>query len=87
MSSNGNGADDGDADTSSSGNSTAQTGREVARRVFAREFNDATYMFKESDDELAPNYTLLPTGERANRLSLIPTHRNTAVSRTSRLVS
>ncbi|MFB6189513.1 MAG: DNA-binding protein [Halapricum sp.] len=27
--------------------------REVARRVFAREFNDATYSFKESDDERA----------------------------------
>jgi RPA family protein len=44
------------------------SGREVARRVFAREFNEATYTFKESDDELAPNYTLLPTGERVNRL-------------------
>jgi RPA family protein len=73
MSANGNGADDGDADTSSSGGSTASTGREVARRLFAREFNDATYMFKESDDELAPNYTLLPTGERANRLFFVGT--------------
>jgi RPA family protein len=36
--------------------------REVARRVFAREFNDATYTFKESDDERAPNFSLLPTG-------------------------
>ena len=44
------------------------TGREVAKRLFAREFNDATYTFKESEDELAPNYTLLPTGERVNRL-------------------
>ena len=49
------------------------TGREVARRMFAREFNDATYTFKESDDELAPNYTLLPTGERANRLFFMGT--------------
>jgi RPA family protein len=44
------------------------TGREVAKRLFAREFNDASYTFKESEDELAPNYTLLPTGERVNRL-------------------
>ncbi|EMA54774.1 RPA family protein [Halococcus salifodinae] len=73
MSANGNGADDGDGDASSSGGSTASTGREVARRLFAREFNDATYMFKESDDELAPNYTLLPTGERANRLFFVGT--------------
>jgi len=77
MSANGNGADDSDesrdADAGSSGGSTASTGREVARRLFAREFNDATYMFKESDDELAPNYTLLPTGERANRLFFVGT--------------
>jgi len=42
--------------------------REVARRAFATEFNDATYTFKESDDERAPVYSLLPTGERANRV-------------------
>lgn len=42
--------------------------REVARRVFAREFNDASYQFKESEDERAPNYSLLPTGEKANRV-------------------
>jgi RPA family protein len=42
--------------------------REVARRVFATEFNDAVYTFKESDDERAPVYSLLPTGQRANRV-------------------
>ena len=42
--------------------------REVAQRAFAGEFNDATYTFKESDDERAPVYVLLPTGERANRV-------------------
>jgi len=47
--------------------------REVARRVFAREFNDATYTFKESDDERAPVYALLPTGERANRIFIVGT--------------
>ena len=47
--------------------------REVARRVFAREFNDATHMFKESDDELAPRYSLLPTGRRANRVFVVGT--------------
>ena len=51
----------------------APSGREIARRVFAREFNDATYAFKESEDELAPNYTLLPTGERANRVFFVGT--------------
>jgi len=47
--------------------------REVARRVFAREFNDASYTFKESDDERAPVYSLLPTGERANRILAVGT--------------
>jgi RPA family protein len=58
---------------SASSGSDGSSGREVARRLFAREFNDATYTFKESDDELAPNYTLLPTGERANRLFFVGT--------------
>ena len=47
--------------------------REVAQRVFAREFNDASYTFKESDDDRAPVYVLLPTGERANRVFLVGT--------------
>ncbi|MFB6127197.1 MAG: RPA family protein [Halolamina sp.] len=47
--------------------------REVARRAFAREFNDAGYTFKESDDERAPVYLLLPTGERANRVMVVGT--------------
>ncbi|WP_058366260.1 RPA family protein [Haloparvum sedimenti] len=47
--------------------------REVARRVFAREFNDAGYTFKESDDERAPVYSLLPTGESANRVFFVGT--------------
>ncbi|WP_396610883.1 RPA family protein [Haloferax sp. S1W] len=47
--------------------------REVARRVFAQEFNDAGYTFKESDDERAPVYLLLPTGESANRIFLVGT--------------
>jgi RPA family protein len=55
------------------GDSAESSGREVARRLFATEFNDATYVFKESDDELAPNYTLLPTGERVNRLFFVGT--------------
>ena len=47
--------------------------RKVARRVFASEFNDAGYTFKESDDERAPIYLLLPTGERANRVFVVGT--------------
>jgi RPA family protein len=47
--------------------------REVARRVFAREFNEASHTFKESDEERAPLYALLPTGERANRVFVVGT--------------
>ncbi|WP_458207288.1 RPA family protein [Haladaptatus sp. NG-SE-30] len=47
--------------------------REVARRTFAAEFNDASYTFKESEDERAPVYLLLPTGERANRVFVVGT--------------
>jgi len=47
--------------------------REVAQRVFAAEFNDASYTFKESDDDRAPVYLLLPTGERANRVFFVGT--------------
>ena len=47
--------------------------REVAQRVFAREFNDGSETFKESDEERAPVYLLLPTGERANRIFFVGT--------------
>ena len=47
--------------------------REVAQRVFAREFNDASYTFKESEEERAPLYLLLPTGERVNRVFIVGT--------------
>jgi RPA family protein len=42
--------------------------REVAHRVFAAEFDDATVSYRESDEERAPNYVVTPTGARANRL-------------------
>lgn len=47
--------------------------REVAQRTFAREFNDATYTFRESDDDRAPVYALLPTGTKANRVFVVGT--------------
>ena len=48
-------------------------GREVAHRLFAAEFNDATHTFQESDEERAPVYALLPTGEKANRVFIVGT--------------
>ena len=47
--------------------------REVACRVLATEFDDITYTFKESDDDRAPTYGLLPTGEKANRIFFVGT--------------
>lgn len=51
----------------------SSTLRELAHRVFASEFNDATFTFKESDQDRAPLYLLLPTGAKANRIFLIGT--------------
>ncbi|MFB6137630.1 MAG: RPA family protein [Halobacteriaceae archaeon] len=42
--------------------------REVAYRVFAAEYDDATHSYSESDEERAPSYVVTPTGARANRL-------------------
>jgi RPA family protein len=59
-------------------NSQSQQGttvpdREVAKHVFAAELNEATYTFKTSQDERAPVYLALPTGERANRVCVMGT--------------
>lgn len=48
-------------------------GRQVARRVFSREFNQSTYTFRESDEERAPVFVLLPTGQSANRVFVVGT--------------
>jgi len=47
--------------------------REVARRVFAAEFEDATYSYSEGDEERAPNYVVTPGGARINRLFAVGT--------------
>lgn len=45
--------------------------REVAWRVFAREYNDADLGFKQGEDERAPNYVATPTGAKINRLFVV----------------
>ena len=47
--------------------------REPARRVFAGELRECRYQFREGDDEKSPTFTLLPTGERCNRIFLVGT--------------
>ena len=56
---------------SSESESSQGVSREVAWRVFAREYNDADYAFKEGDDERAPNYVATPTGAKINRLFVV----------------
>ncbi len=47
--------------------------REPAKRVLAAELDIADYHFKEEDDDRAPNYLLLPSGGRANRVMMCGT--------------
>lgn len=47
--------------------------REVARRAFAAELTDAVHTYRTEDDDQAPIYALLPTGERANRVLIAGT--------------
>lgn len=42
--------------------------RHVARHVSVSELTDAVYRFTDTGDDNAPVYTLLPTGQRANRV-------------------
>ena len=42
--------------------------REVAYRVFADEFDAASFTYAESDEERAPQYLVTPTGARVNRV-------------------
>jgi len=45
--------------------------REVAHRLFAAEYDDASLEYAESDEERAPNYVVTPTGARVNRLFVV----------------
>jgi RPA family protein len=48
--------------------STDRPSREIAYRLFAAEFDDASFSYSESDEERAPNYVVTPTGARLNRM-------------------
>ncbi|PSQ40107.1 hypothetical protein BRD13_00770 [Halobacteriales archaeon SW_5_70_135] len=45
--------------------------REVAHRVFAAEYDDATVSYQEGEQERAPTYVVTPSGAKANRLFLV----------------
>ncbi|MFC3958274.1 hypothetical protein [Halovivax cerinus] len=58
---------------SSNGDGDSRPGREVAYRLFAAEFDDASLSYAESDEERAPNYVISPTGARLNRVFVVGT--------------
>ncbi|MGQ3410718.1 hypothetical protein ACT4ML_00445 [Natrinema sp. LN54] len=64
MSANGDGNGDGDDEV---------PGRELAYRLFAAEYDDASLSYAESDEERAPNYVITPTGARLNRVFAVGT--------------
>jgi len=47
--------------------------REVAERVYAREFNNSTCVFREEDGERAPRFLLTPTAAKCNRVFVVGT--------------
>jgi RPA family protein len=47
--------------------------REVAKRVFAKEFNASSLAYKESEDQFAPAYVMTPTGAKCNRVFIVGT--------------
>lgn len=48
-------------------------GREIAYRLLATEYDDASLSYAESDEERAPNYVISPTGARLNRVFAVGT--------------
>ncbi|MDD3039108.1 hypothetical protein [Bacteroides sp.] len=47
--------------------------REPAKRIFAQELSGAIHSFKESNDDKAPTFHVLPSGEKCNRVLIIGT--------------
>jgi RPA family protein len=42
--------------------------REIAVRLFAKELKDSDFVYREEEEQYAPQYILTPTGARANRV-------------------
>jgi RPA family protein len=59
--------------TSDMGRADGGFDREPARRVFASEFRECRFKFKDSDVDKSPTFVLLPTGERSNRIFIVGT--------------
>jgi RPA family protein len=59
-------------DESSTETTSSSPGRQVARRVFATEYN-RTHRVVQGDGDQAPRFVVLPTGQTANRIYLVGT--------------
>ncbi len=47
--------------------------REVAKRLFAKEFQASNLTYKDGEDQFAPTYLLTPTGAKCNRVFIVGT--------------
>jgi len=59
-------------DESSTETTSSSPGRQVARRVFATEY-DRTHRVVQGDGDQAPRFVVLPTGQTANRVYIVGT--------------
>jgi len=51
--------------------SNQQRQRQVAKRVFAKEYRDSDLEQKDGDDQYAPKFVVTPTGARVNRMYVV----------------
>jgi RPA family protein len=54
--------------SASNSGSSSRTDRQPAKRAFAEEFQDASEIFQDGNDERSPKFAVLPTGANANRV-------------------
>jgi RPA family protein len=47
--------------------------REVAHRLFAAEFRESNLQVKEGSDQYSPQYLIIPTGAKVNRVFIVGT--------------
>lgn len=47
--------------------------REVSHRLFAAELKESNLMVKEGNDQYSPQYLIIPTGAKVNRVFVVGT--------------
>ncbi|WP_192928045.1 nucleic acid-binding protein [Halococcus salsus] len=58
---------------SDNGNNGSSMNRQVAKRAFATEFEDASHIFQAGSSERSPKFAMLPSGEAASRVLIVGT--------------